>query len=402
MHPETAKWLQQILTVTNYINRDRIYVEFDEVLTRYNGLNPKYDKHNFGGYQLTLLGMTGVIPVTYRNVTYNIPIGIWVMLDYPITPPEFIVMPTENMKIVVGKHVTSDGKITHPYLDTFSSKPQNSMLEFISILREIFSTETPVVEVKRHNRQQSTGYNMPQPVSMPMPKPSYIYNNTSNNNNSSSVYMPYNNYPYPQAATQPPTMSYSVSAASSSTNTLSVNSLPRPTTANSINMGSLSRPNKSNVLIEVREKVNKDIEILNKDLKEKIDVLLDNNKKLLENEKKINNSMHEFEEEMLKIKNNITLFQNKNKEITEKIEQLKNKEEINPDKILKLTPLMNQLVEAVSDESTIEDMIYYLGKALTSEQIDLTYYLKHIRALSREQFLKKVLIKKIRVQAQLM
>jgi len=306
------------------------------------------------------------------------------------------------MKIVVGKHVTSDGKITHPYLDTFSSKPQNSMLEFISILREIFSTETPVVEVKRHNRQQSTGYNMPQPVSMPMPKPSYIYNNTSNNNNSSSVYMPYNNYPYPQAATQPPTMSYSVSAASSSTNTLSVNSLPRPTTANSINMGSLSRPNKSNVLIEVREKVNKDIEILNKDLKEKIDVLLDNNKKLLENEKKINNSMHEFEEEMLKIKNNITLFQNKNKEITEKIEQLKNKEEINPDKILKLTPLMNQLVEAVSDESTIEDMIYYLGKALTSEQIDLTYYLKHIRALSREQFLKKVLIKKIRVQAQLM
>ncbi|ORX84468.1 UEV-domain-containing protein [Anaeromyces robustus] len=358
----------------------------------------------FGGCFYNLLGMTGVIPVTYRNVTYNIPIGVWVMFDYPITPPEFIVMPTENMKIVVGKHVTSEGKITHPYLDTFSSKPQNSMLEFISILRKIFSTETPVVEVK-HNRQPSTGYSMPQPVSMPMPRPNnYMYNNNNNNNNNNrtSVYMPYNNYPYQSTVTQPPSMSYSVSSASSSNNSLSVNSLPRPSNANSINMGSLSRPNKSNILIEVREKVNKDIDVLNKELKEKIDILLDDNKKLLENEKTINNSMHAFEEEMLKIKNNITLFQNKNREITEKIEQLKNQEEINPDIILKLTPLMNQLVEVVADESVIEDMIYYLGKALTSEQIDLTFYLKHIRALSREQFLKKVLIKKIRVQAQLM
>jgi len=33
-------------------------------------------------------------------------------------------------------------------------------------------------------------------------------------------------------------------------------------------------------------------------------------------------------------------------------------------------------VETIADESAIEDMIYYLGKALTSEQINLNYYLK--------------------------
>lgn len=44
----------------------------------------------------------------------------------------------------------------------------------------------------------------------------------------------------------------------------------------------------------------------------------------------------------LKIKSNIALFQGKNREITEKIEYLKSKQEINPDEILKLTPLMNQ------------------------------------------------------------
>jgi len=78
----------------------------------------------FRGCFYNLLGMIGVIPVTYRNVTYNIPIGIWVMYDYPLTPPEFVVMPTENMKIVVGKHVKPDGVITHPYLDTYASRPQ--------------------------------------------------------------------------------------------------------------------------------------------------------------------------------------------------------------------------------------------------------------------------------------
>jgi len=380
MHAETAKWLQQILTGTNYSNKDRIYEEFDEVLTQYNGLNPKYDKHVFGGCFYNLLGMTGVIPVTYRNVTYNIPIGVWVMFDYPITPPEFIVMPTENMKIVVGKHVTSEGKITHPYLDTFSSKPQNSILEFISILRKIFSTETPVVEVKQPIKPPvSQSYNMPQPVSLQMPRPGgYIYN--SNNN------IQYN-YPY-QPVSQP---SYSLGHnASSGSATSSTSGLNRPSNS------------KTSLLNEVREKVNKDVETINKDLKSQIDMLLDDNKKLLENEKKISNSIHSFEEEMMKIKSNISLFQSKNKEITDKIEQLKNKQEINPDNILKLSPLMNQLVEVIADESAIEDMIYYLGKALTSEQIDLNYYLKHIRALSREQFLKKVLIKKIRAQAQLM
>jgi len=392
MHAETATWLQQILTGTSYTNKDRIYEEFDEVLTQYNGLNPKYDKHIYGGCFYNLLGMTGVIPVTYRNVTYNIPIGVWIMYDYPATPPEFFVMPTENMKIVVGKHVTADGKVTHPYLDTFHLKPQNSMLEFISILRTVFSTETPVV-TKSSSKSPPTqpSYSMPQPVSMPMPRPNnYMYNNNNPNNNppnnlnNNTRFVPsYNNFQYP-GVTQPPPQSMPLPV-----NNTFHNSLPR-------------QNSKIAILNNVRKKVSEDLEMVNKELKEKIDDLLDENKKLMENEKKISDTIQLFEEEKLKIKNNIDLFQRKNKEITDKIEHLKSKSEINPDEILKFTPLMKQLVEVIAEESAIEDMIFYLGKALTSEQIDLTYYLKHIRNLSREQFLKKVLIKKIRAQAQLM
>jgi len=376
MHPQTANWLQMVLPQTNYANKDRIYEEFEEVLTQYNGLTPKFEN------QTRLLGLTGVIPVTYRNATYNIPIGIWFKFDYPTTPPDFVVMPTENMKIVVGKHVTAEGKITHPYLDSYRLKPQNSVVEFISILRKVFAADTPVVSVKAQAKPQTQpAYSMPQPVSMPMPRP----NNFNNNNNNNTGYMPYNNYQYPSNISQQPTsMPYPVN----STPSPSHNSLPR-------------QDPKIGVLKDVREKVNKDIESTNKELKKKIDDLLDESKKLSENEKKINNTIRIFEEEKLKIKGNIDLFQNKNREISEKVEQLKSKNEINPDDILELTPLMNQLVAVVAEESTIEDMIFYLGKALTSEQIDLNFYLKNIRNLSRELFLKKVLIKKIRAQAQL-
>jgi len=190
--------------------------------------------------------------------------------------------------------------------------------------------------------------------------------------------MPYNNYGYPPNVTSPP-----------------------PNVGYNSNNNSLPRPDpKVNILKDVRDKVNKDVEVIIKELNDNLENLLEDNKKLLENEKKITNSIALFEQESLRIKNNVQVFENKNKEIEQKVEEL-SKTEIVPDEILILTPLMNQLVEVVAEESTIEDMIFYLGKALTSEQIDLTYYLKHIRALSREQFLKKVLIKKIRAQAQL-
>jgi len=394
MRVEIVDWLQQILTRSSYSNKDRIYEEFDEVLTQYNGLNPVFENHLYGGGYYDLLGMKGVIPVTYKNATYNIPISIWLMYDYPKSPPDFILMPTENMKIVVGKHVTASGKIVHPYLDTYSSKPQNSLIEFIPILRKAFSTETPLISVEKSYQKPVTSqsYSMPQPVSMPMPRPNNGYGNNSylyNNNSSNNGYAPYNNYQYgPNVTRPPPTSNMSYSMSGPPTTSTSSNSLPRP----DARIGKLN---------EARDKVKKDIDDLNKELQKQIDILLDDNKKLLENEKKVSNSLLLFEEESVKIKSNITTFQSKNKEISDKIEQLKNQPDINPDEILKFTTLMNQLLDVVAEESAIEDMIYYLGKALTSEQIDLNYYLKHIRALSREQFLKKVLIKKIRAKAKL-
>ncbi|KAK6332494.1 hypothetical protein TWF730_004160 [Orbilia blumenaviensis] len=59
------------------------------------------------------------------------------------------------------------------------------------------------------------------------------------------------------------------------------------------------------------------------------------------------------------------------------------------------TVVHNQLYELVTDDMAIEDTIYVLGKALDKERITLDVFLKHTRALAREQFMKRALVGKI-------
>ncbi|RHZ66644.1 hypothetical protein Glove_306g36 [Diversispora epigaea] len=89
-------------------------------------------------------------------------------------------------------------------------------------------------------------------------------------------------------------------------------------------------------------------------------------------------------------------------EIDKIIEQAKNIPEVSVDDILCGTTIVyNQLFELVAEDNATEDTIYYLGKALSIERIDLNTYMKSIRTLAREQFMRRALIEKIRKQAKL-
>lgn len=47
----------------------------------------------------------------------------------------------------------------------------------------------------------------------------------------------------------------------------------------------------------------------------------------------------------------------------------------------------------------MEDVIYYLGEALRTNVIDLELFLKHVRQLSRKQFMLRALMLKCRQKA---
>lgn len=49
--------------------------------------------HN-DGTTSTLLNLEGTIPIFYRGNQYNIPVEIWLVASYPISPPVCFVRPT--------------------------------------------------------------------------------------------------------------------------------------------------------------------------------------------------------------------------------------------------------------------------------------------------------------------
>lgn len=58
-----------------------------------------------------------------------------------------------------------------------------------------------------------------------------------------------------------------------------------------------------------------------------------------------------------------------------------------------------RLLSSYSEEAAVEDVIYYLGEALRTNVIDLELFLKHVRQLSRKQFMLRALMLKCRQKA---
>jgi len=58
-------------------------------------------------------------------------------------------------------------------------------------------------------------------------------------------------------------------------------------------------------------------------------------------------------------------------------------------------PLSKQLLYLVAEDATIEDTLYYLEKALGNRALELDVFLKAVRSLANEQFIKRATIKKV-------
>ena len=79
--------------------------------------------YNDGRAQL-LICIHGLIPITYRQSTYNIPIAIWITRDYPREPPIVYVVPTGDMLVKPGNHVDVSGRSNIEYMQNWERKSE--------------------------------------------------------------------------------------------------------------------------------------------------------------------------------------------------------------------------------------------------------------------------------------
>lgn len=145
----TQKWLRQ--NILQYINRDRIFADVDSVLNRYSALRPKSDIYSFvlqlpilnpaeslpaydDGRTQLMICIHGLLPISYRQVSYNIPIAVWLTKDYPLQPPIAYVVPTSDMLVKAGKYIEVSGRCNIPYLLEWPRKPEVSLAHWVTFL----------------------------------------------------------------------------------------------------------------------------------------------------------------------------------------------------------------------------------------------------------------------------
>lgn len=60
----------------------------------------------------------------FRQATYNIPVAIWIPLEYPRLPPLVYVVPTSDMLVKPSKHVDPSGECSFEYMDNWRRKSE--------------------------------------------------------------------------------------------------------------------------------------------------------------------------------------------------------------------------------------------------------------------------------------
>ncbi|KAF2077966.1 hypothetical protein CYY_000766 [Polysphondylium violaceum] len=403
----------KISTLNSYlmlikIYRDSVRLQRDvrESFHLFPNLLPYYGN---AGHRGNLIFLKGTIPIYYNNVTYYIPVVIWMPLAYPMEAPMVVLDPTPDMYIVKSHpHVNEQGIVFHPYMNNWTMS--STLGQYIKLLCDTFSLRPPL----QQQQQQSNTNTSPPPTRQPPPPPattepppSYNYASTSPTNknyiappNTNSN----NSWQQQQLPTQQPPPSYDSSISKKAPiNNNNSNSLPPPTQPTDTKP--IAKPLPSIPAVDPK------IEILSKctiKLQELLSKYYDTTGKEIENFLAHNDSLSELKKKYELEKQTINQQNNQNdneiQQLREKIKQLddwllendKSEGEIDVDSILgPKDSLSKQLLKLVSDDSTIEDLLYYLDKALHSNRISLEEYIKNVRSLSRDQFMIKATVKKV-------
>ncbi|KAJ6630765.1 UEV domain-containing protein [Mycena sp. CBHHK59/15] len=151
----THKWLRQNLT--SYAAPDRAFADIDAALARFPSLRPKSDVYTYDdGRTQLLLCLHGLLPIQFRNASYNIPVALWLTRDYPREPPLPYVVPTNDMLVKPGKHQDVSGRTNTDYQQQWGRKSEGcSVSALIDAMQVQFSKEPPVYAKPKAQPAQS-------------------------------------------------------------------------------------------------------------------------------------------------------------------------------------------------------------------------------------------------------
>lgn len=353
--PQTQ--VNQICDQVNYTFVQRVKQDVFYLFQQIQTLAPKYGTLVVdNGKKSNLLNLTGTIPMWFKGQKYNIPMQIWIVEMYPHHPPICYVTPAPNMMIKQQhKNVDHAGRCYLPYLSDWTTK--NDLYGLVNTLSTIFSSEPPVFEKQTISQPQQGSFYNPQQVNQ---------------------YGQQNTYQNVQQNVQRKSYEGDNRGSGNSSTLWGIFGNSGPTLEEQVNL-----------------KVQKKLENVQKDLSGKMEEGLILQSKLMEKSKFLDDSLMQDKIEKEQLMNGIKSFRNREEEVIKWIKENEGRP-LDIDKVVSATDEQSQqILELMSSDLSIEDVMYFLDKQFERGGMDLESYLVNLRELSKRQFMNKALLKKI-------
>jgi len=374
--------LSTALAKVKYRHPDLTKRDVLSLLHHYRGLIPKQDKFIFNdGVQRDLINIYGTIPVPYKGQNYNIPISLWLMDTHPYHAPLCFVKPTPDMQIKVSKHVDHSGKIYLPYLHEWA-RPSSELLGLIQICIVTFSEQPPVYSKPKDSQAQAAA------TSYPTQGASYYPQGQIPMQYAGAGFTPQytgTTPAYPAQYTQG-TSTFPSAYPVAYQQTKEISSIGQETSRQPASLA-------AQVDEKVRVKLREECAARQADT----DALRQVGEELVQGQGRLQQMVEKLTEETKEVEEHVKLLTAKETELAEAIDRLEAEGEVDCDEAVAGTaPLFRQLLSASAEESATEDAIYFLGEALRRGVIDCEVFLKHVRQLSRRQFILRATMHKAR------
>ncbi|XP_059296450.1 protein ELC-like [Lycium ferocissimum] len=337
-----------------------------QLLESYPSLQPKTATftHN-DGRTVNLLQAEGTIPMVYQQVTYNIPVIIWLMESYPRHPPLVFVNPTRDM-VIKHSHpfVNPSGVVGIPYLQNWVY-PSSNLVELARNLSHFFGRDPPLYAKRPSNPNPN-----PSPSTHPPPSTSFSLGG------SIRPAIP------PRAFPQSP---YGSGGGGGTGRVMDDPSEVYKRNAIDKLVGSLHRD-----IIGLREARETDME----GLFNAQGVLKQREEELKHGLKGMLDEKEGLEQQLQMVLMNSDVLEGWLRENEGKLKNLGN---VDVDTAFEPSDVLSkQMLDSTASDLALEDVIYSLDKAIQGGAIPFDQYLRNVRLLSRDQFFHRATASKVR------
>jgi len=365
-------------------NAQRVREDLQNLLARIPSLKAKENTFvSNEGNSYLLVSLVGTIPIWFRSTQYNIPVEVFVVREYPESPPICFVRPTRGMEIRPRhKHVDSSGQCYSPYIFSWNHQRSN-LLGLITDLQVAFSANPPVhskpsSSASEGGIQSSSTSSFPPPVYSPQQPVPPVY---SPQQPVPPVYSP--QQPVPPVYS-PPHSDTSVSSQPQRPPVYQPYMMP-PSPASQLEGGKWELENR------MLRRASQVWQTLSADMAQ-FQLIRE---RLTNGTLWLQHSLTTLSQDKRELEDLLRVAAEKEDEVSKWVAESETVQVDVDDLVIPSDVLSAQMMDLVAEDSGIEDVLYYLNKALHANKLDIETHLKMTRNLCREQFQKRALAQRV-------